>query len=154
MRVRSFVVALIVAAGGSLVMALPVDAACTISATPVTFGGYNVFGVTPLDAAGQVTFRCVGPPTPLVRITLDKGGAPSFSPRLLHSGGQTLSYNLYLDAARTVTWGDGTGGTQFFLLANPQNGQSVAVPVYGRVPAGQDVSAGSYTNTVTVTIFF
>ena len=153
MPVRSFVFAFIVAAGGSLVMAAPAGAACTISATPVTFGSYNVFATTPLDAAGQVTFRCVGPPVPRVRITLGAGGAPSFSPRRLQLGGQTLSYNLYLDGARTVIWGDGTGGTQFFLLANPQNGQSVAVPVYGRVPAGQDVSAGSYTNTVTVTIF-
>ncbi len=65
-----------------------------------------------------------------------------------------LNYNLYLDAARTTIWGDGTGGTQVYSNANPPNNTNVTVTIYGRIPASQDVSAGSYTNTVTATINF
>ena len=71
------------------------------------------------------------------------------------NGSESLSYNLYLDAARTTIWGDGTGGTQTFFNHNPQgNNRDIVIPIYGRVPAGQDVGAGTYTNTVTATVQF
>jgi spore coat protein U domain-containing protein, fimbrial subunit CupE1/2/3/6 len=52
-----------------------------------------------------------------------------------------------------LIWGDGTGGTQTYsaLIALPQ---SVVVPVYGRVPSGQDVAVGAYVDTITATILF
>jgi len=70
------------------------------------------------------------------------------------NGASTLNYNLYLDAARTTIWGDGTGGTQNFFVRNPTNNQDVSIPLYGRIPAGQSTSAGNYSNTLTVTINF
>jgi len=69
-------------------------------------------------------------------------------------GSEALNYNLYLDAARTIIWGDGTAGTQTYFIKNPTNNQDVTVPVYGRVPTGQSVSKGTYSNTITVTINF
>jgi spore coat protein U-like protein len=129
------------------------EAACTISTTAISFGTYNVFQGAPTDAAGQVTFRCTTFEL-VVRIDLDRGGAPSFNPRQMRQSSEILSYNLYRDASRSTIWGDGTGGTQnfsqFFVFAN----QNINVPVYGRIPASQDVSAGLYTNTVTATINF
>jgi spore coat protein U-like protein len=73
---------------------------------------------------------------------------------MLSSSNQLL-YNLFVDAARTVIWGDGTGGTQFLLVRNPRpNNQDISVPIYGRIPALQDVRVGNYTNTITATINF
>ena len=70
------------------------------------------------------------------------------------NGSEALNYNLYLDTARTIIWGDGTAGTQTYFIKNPPNNQDVAVPVYGRIPTGQSVSKGTYTSTITVTLNF
>jgi spore coat protein U domain-containing protein, fimbrial subunit CupE1/2/3/6 len=151
MRPSRFLITL--AAGAVGLLAAPAEAACTISTTAVNFGTYNVFQGTPDDAVGQVTVRCTTLSL-FVRVDLDRGGAPSFDPRQMRQGSEILTYNLFRDAARTTIWGDGTGGTQdFFQFIVPAN-QNINVSVYGRIPAGQDVSAGAYSNTVTATISF
>jgi spore coat protein U-like protein len=88
-------------------------------------------------------------------ITLDAGGAASFANRRLVKESEQLFYNLYLDAARTVIWGDGSGGTQALFVRNPQgNNQDIAVPIFGRIPARQDRGTGTYTDTIIVTLNF
>ena len=144
----------LVVAIGTLIWAGAAEAACTITTTAVNFGTYDVFSASADDATGLIRFRCTGPPTPSVTIQLDKGGAPSFTPRQLRMGGEILNYTLYLDSTRTTIWGDGTGGSQAYVQANPPNGGNIDLTVYGRIPPGQDVSAGTYSSTVTATIFF
>jgi len=130
------------------------QAACSLTSTSIAFGIYDIFSPSPLDTLGQIIFRC-GNNDHDVSISLDKGGAPTFNPRRMLNGANTLNYNLYLDAARTVIWGDGSSGTQNFFVRNPQpNNRDISVPIYGRVPAGQAPSVGNYSNTVTVTINF
>jgi spore coat protein U-like protein len=63
-----------------------------------------------------------------------------------------LRYNVYLDPAKTTVWGDGTQGTQFFSIRNPSLRDRTTVPIYGRVPAGQDVGAGTYADTLVITV--
>jgi spore coat protein U domain-containing protein, fimbrial subunit CupE1/2/3/6 len=130
------------------------EAACNISTTAVNFGTYNVFAATPDDATGRVRFRCNGSSPPSVTIHLDKGGSASFNPRQLRQGTEALGYNLYLDSTRTTIWGDGTGGSQAFVQASPPVNTFIDLNVFGRIPAGQDVSSGTYSNVVTATIFF
>jgi len=137
-----------------LAIPLPAQGACSVTSTSVVFGTYDIFSTTPLDTLGQVVFRCSSNDHN-VSISLDKGGASTFNPRRMLNGNSALDYNLYRDAARTIIWGDGTGGTQNFFIANPQpNNQDISVPVYGRIPAGQGASVGNYSNTITVTINF
>jgi spore coat protein U-like protein len=125
------------------------------SVVGVAFGSYDVFSLSPLDTAGSLTFVCSGVgPSDTVVIELSAGGAASFSPRSMASMGASLSYNLYLNAARTAIWGDGTGGTSRYGPVTPVSGVGVTVPVYGRVPAGQNVPIGAYADTITVTILF
>lgn len=126
---------------------------CTISATSVNFGTYNVFTGSATDSTGTITINCNNSAHNVV-VTLSKGSSSTFSPRTMVNGSETLSYNLYRDAARTSIWGDGTGGTSTYTDNNPANGADTVVTVYGRVPAGQDVSAGSYSDTVSAVINF
>lgn len=154
MRLTKLVTTLLIAGATLSLGAAGAEAACTISTTAVNFGGYNVFTPTADDGTGQVTYRCTGPRPPLIVIQLDKGGSSSFNPRQMRKGGEALNYNLYLDSTRSTIWGDGTGGTQVYSQTSPQLGQSINVSVFGRIPAGQDVSAGTYSATVTATIFF
>ncbi len=126
---------------------------CTISVTSVAFGNYNVFTTTADDSTGTITYRC-NATAANISISLSDGSSSTFSPRTLRKGSEILQYNLYRNAARTTIWGDGTGGTSVYTNANPPNNSNVSVTIYGRIPAQQDVSAGSYTDTVSAVINF
>jgi len=129
-------------------------ASCSfVTVSGAAFGSYDVFAAGDTDSAANISYVCNGGPT--VLITLSRGNAPGFSPRLLmRAGGGTLDYNLYLDAARSTIWGDGTGVTGQYGPTSPPDGNIVAVPIFARIPAGQDAAIGAYSDTITVTINF
>jgi spore coat protein U-like protein len=116
--------------------------------TGVAFGTYDVYSANPLDSVGSITWHC-SPPSP-AQITLSRGNSPTFNPRTLRSSAEILSYNLYLDSARTAIWGDGTQGTQVYT----GSGGRVTVTIFGRTPAGQDVIPANYTDTITAILNF
>jgi spore coat protein U-like protein len=123
-----------------------------ITVSNLAFGAYNPFHSAPLDSAGTISYDCPPPLTPVV--SMSRGAfAGSYSPRIMlnFSSFDVLAYNVYQDAARTIVWGDGTGGTR--TLSAPR-GSSQSVTFYGRVPPGQDVSPGSYFDFLTVTFNF
>ncbi|HSN04813.1 MAG TPA: spore coat U domain-containing protein [Nitrospira sp.] len=127
---------------------------CTITTVAVAFGAYNVYSSTPLTSAGSVTITCrgIGVGTDPVSVSLSAGNSGSFQPRRMLRGLETLTYNLYLDAAHTQVWGDGTGGTQRF--ASVSNNRALNLAVFGHIPPGQDVSVGTYSDTIIATINF
>ena len=131
--------------------AAPVEGACSVSATPVSFGVYDVFQASPTDSTGTVTYRC-GNTDHHITITISSGSAGTFTPRTLRSGADTLGYNLFRNAAFTEVWGDGAGATATYFIVNPPNNQDVVLPVYARIPAGQDARAGTYGDSVVVTV--
>ena len=144
----AFVLALV------LVGADRVEAAgCTISTTGVVFGSYNVFSTSPVDSTGTIVYRCNGE-VDGVMIAITRGQSSTFLPRQLEKGNEELSYNLFRDAARTVVWGDFSGGTSGYIQIDPPKNQNVSLTVFGRIPPGQDVAAGSYSDTVTVVVLF
>jgi len=132
----------------------PVEAVCTISSTSVAFGTYDPFSAAPLNTAGQIVYVC-GNRDHNVSISLSRGSAPSFQPRVMKNGNSFLQYNLYLDPAQTIIWGNGSGGTQTYFIKNPQpNNREIRVPIYGSVLPGQNVTVGNYSDTLTLTIDF
>jgi spore coat protein U-like protein len=130
-----------------------VDAACTVSTTGLNFGPYNVFAATPVVSTGTITFRCQSSDRD-IQITISTGSSGTFAPRTLKRGAEPLTYNLYLDSGMTSTWGDGTGATSIYTRRNPPNNQSVDVTVYAQIFAAQDVSMGTYTDSLVVIINF
>lgn len=123
-----------------------------ISTTSISFGAYDPLSVSAVETAGTLTFRCdsvLGSDT--ILIDLGPGGAGTYWPRAL-SAADDLDYNLYTDAARTMVWGDGTGGTVHQGPLHPTDGVNMDLTIYGRIPGGQDVHAGSYADTLVVTI--
>jgi len=137
-------------------LAFPEQAAaqCSISTTSVNFGSYDVFVPTARDSTGSLTYNCLLPLS--VQITLTKGSSATFSPRTLIKAAEPLQYNLYRDASRSLIWGNGTGGTSIYSATVTifQVATNITVTVYGRIPAQQDISAGTYNDTVTATINF
>lgn len=132
---------------------------CTVSATPAVFGGYNPLGGPALDTAATVTTDCSNTISLFVNTTvaLSPGGGGNYAARRLLSGTGQLAYQLYTDSARSTVWGDGSAGTSV-----KTDGYMLAVgvrvtrgyTVYGRIPAGQRVPAGTYTDAILVTLTY
>jgi spore coat protein U-like protein len=128
--------------------AVPAGAAgCSMGIVNVVFGVYNTLSASSLDGAGSVSVTC--DVTSSFQIALNKGQG-SFAARQLQSGANVLYYNLYTDALRSLIWGDGTVGT---TLASG-SGTAATYTVYGRVPGGQNLPVGSYSDSITVTLNF
>lgn len=137
-----------------IVLSTPARAvSCNVSATPVSFGSYNVFNATPLDATGTITVQCTGGIQSVsYNIKLSTGLSGSYAPRQMANGANRLNYNLYTDATRLPVWGNGSAGTLF--VSNSTGGVTVNHTVYGRVPALQNVAVGNYSDNITVTLTF
>jgi spore coat protein U-like protein len=135
-------------------------ASCVVTSLPaLNFGNYDPYSAIHLDVAtlGQVTCTKTGVVENVtVNIFITTGGSGSYFPRQLRNGpSNTLSYNLYLDAARTTIFGQGPGtgsiGTSAFLHAGRPT-LNVTTNIYGRIFAGQDPAVGAYTDTVIYTV--
>jgi len=138
-----------------LLLAGEAGAACSVSATGVNFGAYDVFVATPYDSTGTVTVSCDQAPPVDVTIAIGPSGTSGgFNPRQMRSASSPdrLNYNLFVNAGRSTVWGDGAAGTSTVLLKNVKKNRPEVVTIFGRIPPGQDVSVGSYSDSLTVTI--
>lgn len=128
---------------------------CTVSTLGVSFGTYDGLASAPLDGLGSVTYDCL---LPLfggsITINLGAGSSSNINARTMKLLTQSLHYNLYTDAARLTIWGNGTTGANVTRSIPAGILTSATVPVYGRVTAGQSVSAGLYTDAIVVTVIF
>lgn len=124
------------------------EAACTVSTTSVAFGVYSPTSPTALAGYGSVRLDCHPSDSPVIAI--GAGNSGSFALRRMSNGVSNLNYNLYTSAAMSLVWGDGTGGS---VTVSAPKKVSTSI-VYGRIPAGQNVSAGAYSDTLIVTVSF
>ena len=123
--------------------------ACTLNVTGVNFGSYDVFSNAALDSTGNIDVNC--PSGVGYSIALSEGGG-RHAQRVMSSGGHRLNYNLYNEANRGLVWGDATSGTA--RVSGTGIGVSVNHAVYGRIPALQNVHAGSYADMINVILTF
>lgn len=143
------------AMAAALIVGSPADA-CTISATGVMFGAYDPRATGPDDGTGSIDIAC-HPNDQSLTIALSTGSSGSFSARRMMSGAAQLDYNLYTASSRTIVWGDGSGGTSTVTLNNGNvsgGRRRFSADIFGRIPALQNVSAGTYTDTIVVTVTF
>jgi spore coat protein U-like protein len=148
---------LAVAAAVALIGLAPGTAAaigCRVTVVPFAFGNYSPGDSFPLDVTGSIDVRCQGTAGSFLA-TLSTGSSGSFAERHMLSGTSVMLYNFYINPARTVVWGDGTGGSLPIMRNKPRPGrQDFALPVYGRIPPSQSVGSGTYTDDIIVTIVF
>lgn len=132
---------------------------CNVSSTGVAYGVYDSTSSSSTNATGNVHVFCTVLLVSVlsqINISLSPGSSGTFAPRKMSNGSDQLNYNLYKDAAHTTVWGDGTGGTGIFTdnLLIAVLGTSVDHTIYGSIPPGQYAAAGSYSDTITVTVEF
>lgn len=127
----------------------------------VDFGPYDTFAATPADTTASVQVRCDrdgGPQNVSMTLGLGAGanGTSVNNRRMLQAGGtgDYLSYGLFRDVGRSSPWGFTVGVdavTQ--MIAVPNKDSAIATfTIYGRIPAMQNVSVGTYTDRIQVTL--
>jgi spore coat protein U-like protein len=131
---------------------------CSVTATNVAFGVYTP--LTQLNSTGTVSVTCSGVSLPTivpVVISLNAGSSGgTFAARLMASGANRLSYNLYTASNDLNIWGDGTGGSVVVnaTVSVPIIGSGLTnVTVYGQIPS-QDPAPGAYADTITVSVAY
>ena len=133
------------------VLTTPARGQCVLQGVSgAAFGSYDVMSPSPLDTTASVTYRCLVSLS--ITIDLSAGSSGSYATRTLtRAGGGTLTYNLYMDAARQIVWGNGANGTSHYTAASSLL-SDVTVTVYGRIATHQDADVGVYSDTVVVTL--
>ncbi|WP_425918746.1 Csu type fimbrial protein [Acinetobacter sp. TSRC1-2] len=130
----------------SLDMTAEVIANCTINAAPLSASGYDYVVANKtnnLDVTSTINVVCTKGTG--ATIDLDTGD----NDRKLKNGTNFLTYQLYKDNSRVVPWGSALDS-----LSITGTGLAQSETVYARINGGQNVPAGSYTDTVTATINF
>jgi spore coat protein U-like protein len=120
---------------------------CSVSTSGPVFGAYDPFSLTALDSAGDIAVTCSASVPYTVALGTGVGSYPS---RQMSAAGHLLLYNLYTDASRVTVWGDGSAGSAVVS----GNLASAHHPVYGQVPARQNVPVGAYGDGVTITVVY
>lgn len=133
---------------------------CNVTATGLSFGGYDALNPVPASATAVIEVTCnikeKNKAAPLtVSISVSSGSSGNFGQRsMTHvSGADVLYYNLYMEAGGGGIWGDGGGGSEN-LVAYVTQEAPVNAKIYGKIPAGQNVLVGSYSDAVTVSILY
>lgn len=117
---------------------------CSVAPQGVLFGGYDTLAPGPTDGVGRVHVDC----DTALPITIALGpGSGSQGAREMRSGANSLSYDLYSDAARLARWGEDASAVS-------ASGGKADLTVYGRIPARQNIPAGAYSDVVTITVSF
>jgi spore coat protein U-like protein len=122
-------------------------ATCSFSTPGLAFGAYDPRSTVATRAVGTVQYTCSS--STWAYLAFSGGSSGDVNARQMVGPSDRLSYNLYKDAATTSVWGE-TFGTALVT----QLGTSGSIPVYGSIPPRLDVAAGTYADTLTLTIFF
>lgn len=134
-----------------------VVASCVVTSTNIAFGNYDPTATGALTANGAVTAKCTK--GSVVNVELGQGsnagtGSTGAVPaRQMKNGTNFLPYNIYTTSGGTTEWGTGTANRPASQTAASAN-TALTFPTYGSLPAGTDVPAGNYTDSVIATVTF
>jgi spore coat protein U-like protein len=133
-------------------------ATCGASSSGVAFGNYEALASSARDTLSTITVQCYGKVGEKVSysIALNRSIHGSHDRIMVRSVDQ-LHYALFIDPARTQTWGDGTGGSSViadsFYLDHVQ--MSRRYTIYARIVGGQKTNpAGSYNDIATIMLSY
>lgn len=126
---------------------------CTLSSSGLVFSPYNSQLKLAVDGAATITVTCSGNGSANnLSLNITGGNGGSCSVRRLAAGTLTLGYQLYRDAARLLPFCDGAQRLDVDFDFSTGNSQTRTVTVYGRVFAGQNPGAGTWTDMMTVSL--
>ncbi len=126
---------------------------CTISATDLNFGSYIEAQV---DGQSTITVTCTD--TTPWEVGLNEGDstlATVGNRSMTGPDRSSLKYDLFTNAARTITWGDHPALPGQDVVSGTGTGSAQPLTVFGRIPADQRTpEAGAFLDTIEATITF
>jgi spore coat protein U-like protein len=131
-----------------------VQATCTLSGTTLAFGTYTG---SQIDTSAALSVTCTN--TTAYTVGLDggshsSGGGETPNRRMGGPSGARLNYTLFSNAGRTTQWANSVGEGGSGIVSGTGDGSAQVLNVYGRLAAGQYVTPGGYTDTVTATVTY
>jgi spore coat protein U-like protein len=132
----------------TLTVTATVTSGCALTGGTLAFGTYVSGQGTDLDATGAINYANCAAGT--LTFALDGGSSGNAAARTMKAGSASLNYQIFRNSTRTSNWGSGAEAQTVTLLTTTGG----SVTVYGRIPKSQTVAAGSYTDTVTITLTF
>jgi spore coat protein U-like protein len=123
-------------------------AGCGISASDLNFGNYAGKVV---NALSTLQVGCSSGTSYHVGLSAGTATGATVTTRQLQNGTALLSYALYSNTGRTTNWGN-TAATNW--VSGTGTGVVQQLTVYGQLPAGQYVTPGSYTDTITASVTY
>jgi spore coat protein U-like protein len=131
---------------------MTLQAECKLtSASDLAFGTSGVIQAA-VNATSAIGVQCTNTTPYNVGLSAGAGSGATVALRKMTSAGSaTINYQLFRDTARTQTWGDVVGTN---TASATGNGAVQTLTVYGTVPAQTTPAAGSYTDTVQVTVTY
>jgi spore coat protein U-like protein len=130
---------------------ITIAAACAInSASTLNFGTQGVLAAN-VDQTSTIQVVCTNTTPFTIGLDAGTGSGATVAARKLTSGGNTVNYALYSDAAHTTIWGN-TPSTD--TVAGTGAGSAQNFTVYGRVPPQTAPAPGNYSDTITVTVMY
>jgi spore coat protein U-like protein len=120
---------------------------CTIATHDIDFG---TTGLIPnnIDTSTTVDIECTD--GTLYAIGLDEGANAVSGVRKLKSGLNLVTYDLSSASDYSSSWGN----TATHTVTGTGTASPIQVPLYARVAQHQNVPIGTYTDTVTATIWY
>jgi len=123
-----------------------IEASCVVNAGSLDFGPYTSTDLDPTEGEGSFSYQCTSGSD--ITLSLGPGQNPQGEGRAMASGAARLRYNLYQDVGHDQEWA--TDGAAVIVEDTPSTLQTV--DVYGLIEAGQESPAGSYSDSVTITL--
>lgn len=156
MRIKGLLAAMLLAASPAhaLLCGTVLDP-MSVSATGLSFGNYIPTGAGTANTTVKVSCGLLGLDLlPNFTVALSAGNATAPSGRYLDMAGSHLAYNIFADPGFATVWGDGGSGSVTQTFNSVLSLGSITFTGYGRIPAGQYVAAGPYTDVITVTVSY
>ena len=125
---------------------------CQITVSDLAFGSYDPLGsnaTQQLDGAAAVRVLCTRSASASIAIDAGRSGSRTLQP--VNAGAQQVAYQLYRDSNRTRAWS--TESDNVRLVSNSAR-EPQQFTVYARIPAGQQIPSGRYTDVVRATVYF
>jgi spore coat protein U-like protein len=124
---------------------------CLVTASPLNFGSSVGLLTSVVNATTTLGMQCTYGTAYNVGLDAGLNGGGSINARKMMLGANSIAYQLYQDSARTTVWGN-TIGTN--TVSGTGNGNTQSVTVYGSVPAQTTPPAGTYSDTIMVTVMY
>jgi spore coat protein U-like protein len=138
-------------ATGNFQVRITIQESCIVASTnSLDFGSQNILAAN-VDQTTTLSVQCTPSTAYDIGLNAGTGVGATIAVRKMTGAGGTVDYSLYQDAPRAILWGDSVGTN---TVSGTGNGAAQSYTVYGRVPPQTTPAAGSYLDTITVTVTY